>query len=188
MIGKSPVFPGLKIKDVHMDKFVSVLDSILAFANRISALCIFGMAALVLAEIFARSALDYSIKLVWETGSYLLAASWFLAAGFTLRTGGHVRISILTNKLPAAAARIVDIIATMGGTIICSIVWAAILQLFIDSIKFNKASFTPMQTPLWIPQSFVVIGATLLLLTMIVRLCLLLLKKEPDLPFASDEL
>ncbi|MCC8193681.1 MAG: TRAP transporter small permease, partial [Deltaproteobacteria bacterium] len=130
---------------------------------------------------------NYSIKLVWETGSYLLAASWFLAAGFTLRTSGHVRISILTAKLPPALARPMDILATAGGLVICTVVWLAIMQLFIDSVTFNKTSFTPMQTPLWIPQSFVVIGATLLLLTMVARLGLLLLKEEPDLPFASDE-
>ncbi len=171
-----------------MDKFVSALDRVLDFMNNVSAVCIFGMVALVLAEIVARSAFDYSIKLVWETGSYLLAASWFLAAGFTLRTGGHVRISILTSKLSPPRKRQLDIIANTGGLVICTIIWVAVMQLFLDSIKFNKASFTPMQTPLWIPQSFVVLGATLLLLTMIVRLCLLLLKKEPDLPFAADEL
>ena len=171
-----------------MDTFVTRLDRVLAFANKIAALCIFGMAALVLAEITARSFFNYSIKLVWETGSYLLAASWFLAAGFTLRTGGHVRISILTSKLSPLLARRVDIAATVGGLAICTIIWIAVLQLFMDSIKFNKASFTPMQTPLWIPQSFMVIGATLLLLTMIVRLCLLFQKKEPDQAFATDEL
>ena len=170
-----------------MDTIISTFDRILAAANKIAAACIFMMAGLILAEIFCRVALDYSIKLVWETGSYLLAASWFLAAGFTLRTEGHVRINIITSRLSPAAQRILDIVATLGGLWIAGILWASLVQLLMDSIIFNKSSFTPMQTPLWIPQTVMVVGATLFLLTMIARLCLLLLKKEPNLPFASDD-
>ena len=170
-----------------MDKFVSALDNVLVFANKLAAMCIFSMAILILLEILARTVFNYSIKFVWEMGAYLLAASWFLAAGFTLRTSGHVRICILTSKLSPQVARRFDIFATLGGLLVCSLIWVAVLQLFLDSIKYGKTSFTPLQTPLWLPQSTMVIGATLLLLAMIARLYLLLSNKEPDLPFATDE-
>ncbi len=170
-----------------MKKIVALLDKILLCANALAAVCISGMVIIVLAEIIARAAFDYSIKMAWETGSYLLAASWFLAAGFTLRTSGHVRINVLTSKLSPSTLHLVEIFATCIGLVVCGTIWASLVQLCYDSIKFNKVSFTPMQTPLWIPQSIVALGATLLLLTMIVRLCLLMMKEETEKPFVSNE-
>lgn len=170
-----------------MDRIVVALDRVLEVANRIAAFSILVMAALILTEIFCRVALDYSIKLVWETGTYLLAASWFLAAGYTLRTGGHVRIALLAGKLSTSGKRFLDIVATLGGIWICGVLLASLVQLFTDSIKYNKHSFTPMQTPLWIPQLFVVIGAVLLLLAMAARLWLLLRRENPDLPFSTEK-
>ena len=162
------------------------MDRVTRALHALAAACMIGMCLLTLSEITARSLFDRSLSFVWETGSYLLGASWFLAAPYTLRTDGHVRVSLINQQLGERGSRILDFLATAAGIVITVVLFVSLSQLTFDSIKYGRTSFTPMQTPLFIPQAVLAVGMFFMTLQMIMRLFLLMTGLQPDIPLEAS--
>ena len=60
---------------------------------------------MILSEIAARSLFNISISFAWEYSAYAMGVAMFGGAAFTLRTGGHIRVSLLGSRLPPAASQ-----------------------------------------------------------------------------------
>jgi TRAP-type C4-dicarboxylate transport system permease small subunit len=163
-----------------------ILDNITFKLNGLSSICIGIITIFILAEIIARKFFNYGFLFVLEVSSYLLATSWFLSAAYTLRTDGHVRVNVLTSVLKTnRAARILDILATILGIVLCLIFFRAVFILATDSYFFHKTSFSPLRAPLYIPQTFIAIGMFFMLIQMIMRLMLLIINEKPDIDLKS---
>lgn len=106
-----------------------------------------------------------STRVTDEISGYILvlAGTWGMA--YTLRTEGHVRIDVLLPFMGRKLRTFVDFIAsiTMGffALVICWKSWV----LVIDSIDTGITSSTYLLTPLYIPQTILSVGFTLLAIT-----------------------
>ena len=172
----------MKNKIIAMSK---IIDNFSAKLNGLSSTFIAIITIFILAEIIARKFFNYGFMFVLEVSSYLLAASWFLSAAYTLRTNGHVRVNLFINILNDRVSRIIDIVATILGIGLCVVLFRAVFILASDSFFFQKTSFSPLRAPLYIPQSFIAFGMFLMLLQMIMRLLLLLINEKPDIDLKS---
>lgn len=172
----------MKDKIVAFSKF---LDKITFKLNELSGLLIAAIVVFILIEIVTRKVFNCSFYFVLEVTTYMLATSWFLAAPFTLRTDGHIRIDIISTIIKGKHFfRYVDIIANIIGIIICYFVFLAVFRLSSDSFFLRKTSFSPLRAPLYISQLFIAIGTLLMLIQMITRL-LLLVNEKPDIDMKS---
>ena len=106
-----------------------------------------------------------STRVTDEISGYILALAGTWGMAYTMRTEGHVRIDVLLPFMGRKLRAFVDFIAsfTMGffAVVVCWKSWA----LVIDSIDTGITSSTYLLTPLYIPQSILAIGFTLLALT-----------------------
>jgi TRAP-type C4-dicarboxylate transport system permease small subunit len=93
----------------------------------------------------------------------------FLAASYTMRTGGHVRVSLLSQSIPPAIAHMLDILATLIGTAIAIFLAYSLILFAYQSGVTGRTSPTIDETPLVIPQGVIAFGAALLALQMVVR-------------------
>ena len=169
----------MKEKVIALSK---ILDNITFKLNGLSCICIVIIAVFVLAEIIARKFFNYGFLFVLEVSTYLLAVSWFLSAGYTLRTNGHIRVNVLGSIIKSErAAKFIDILATIIGIIITFLFFRAVLMLVSDSYFLQKTSFSALRAPLYIPQTFITIGMLFMLLQMIMRLLLLFFDENPDI-------
>ncbi len=106
-----------------------------------------------------------STRVTDEISGYILvmAGTWGMA--YTLRTEGHVRIDVLLPYMGRKLRTIIDFIAsiTMGffALVVCWKSWV----LVIDSIDTEITSSTYLLTPLYIPQTMLSLGFTLLAIT-----------------------
>ena len=164
-----------------------IVDNLSIKLHKMGGFCLVIIAVLIGAEIIGRNLFGYSFSIVWEGGAYFLGASWFLSAAYTLRTGGHIRITLFSQILGEKRSWLLDLFASAMGVVICSIFFTALLQMTISSLSLHKTSFTPMQTPLFIPQAIFTLGMFMMLLQMIMRLILLLFKETPDISFEKSE-
>ena len=57
------------------------------------------MSGLVFSEVVLRSIFTRSTLIADEIASYLLAMVSFFALGYTLRTGGHIRVTLFFNQV-----------------------------------------------------------------------------------------
>ena len=95
-----------------VDAMRRVLDGL---ARSVCALTIGGVVAIVAAQVFARHVLNDSIGWADESSRLLFVWSIFLAIPVAIRTGNHIGIELLTDRLPprarAALARPVTALA-----------------------------------------------------------------------------
>lgn len=146
----------------------------------VSAACLGSMTVLMLAEVVARNFLSQSLTFSWEFSGYLMGAAFFFGAAYTLRTGGHVRVSVLSETVPPIVAKVLEYVTTLVGLVVVGFLAYALFDLAQTTFSRGVRSFTPMETPLIIPQGVLVLGALLLFLQMVARLIRLLRGEEPD--------
>jgi TRAP-type C4-dicarboxylate transport system permease small subunit len=157
-----------------------LIDTVSRYAGYAAALMICGIAALVLTEIVCRNVFNISLTFAWDFSAYMMAGAIFCGAAYTLRTGGHVRVSLLTHNVPPIMARGIDFLATVFGLAITGFAAYALILFAWQSFNTGRTSSTIDATPLVYPQGVIAFGITLLALQMLVRLVRLIIGEAPE--------
>jgi TRAP-type mannitol/chloroaromatic compound transport system permease small subunit len=109
-------------------------------------------------EMVSRKLFAFSLQGVDEVGGYTLAIVGAIGFSYTLVTRGHTRIDFLVGKLPLRARSVLNVLAmvTLAGMAVFAVLrgWVVLSE----SIEFQSRSTTPLQTPIWIPQSLWLLG------------------------------
>jgi TRAP-type C4-dicarboxylate transport system permease small subunit len=163
-----------------MRNTLGVLDSVCKAAAVFAAILTLSIAAVIISEIFARSVFNISFSFAWEYSAYAMGVAMFCGAAFTFRTGGHIRISLLSAALPKKSAHNLDILCTITGTFFSGFISFALCQLAWSSFVSGSTSPSITATPLIIPQGLIALGAVLLTLQLIARLLRLFTGEEPE--------
>ena len=112
-------------------------------------------------EIIARKLFNHSLQGVDEIGGYALAISASIGFGYATITRAHTRIDLLLMRLPLACRVMLHQLASLVLLAVASGFFWFGLRTLRQSISYNSISTTPLQTPLWIPQSIWVFGLAL---------------------------
>ena len=163
-----------------MRRILVLIDDIGRYSAYLAAMLVVGIAVLILAEIFSRNVLNISLSFSFEFSAYFMATAIFLAAAFTMRTGGHVRVSILSSAVPPQVARLVDVVATIIGTVVAIILAYAMISFAWKAGITGWTSATIDETPLVIPQGIMAFGALMLALQMIARVIRMIMGDEVE--------
>ena len=163
-----------------MRRILVLIDDIGRYSAYLAAMLVVGIAVLILAEIFSRNVLNISLSFSFEFSAYFMATAIFLAAAFTMRTGGHVRVSILSSAVPPQVARLVDVVATIIGTVVAIILAYAMISFAWKAGITGRPSGTIDETPLVIPQGIMAFGALMLALQMIARVIRMIMGDEVE--------
>lgn len=149
-----------------------MLDLIYGAALVASAGALVAIAVLVFAQIGGRildrvliaaggKAIGFQVPSLAEIGGFLFVGAAFLALPATLRAAGHVRVTMLAQALPEAAARLVTVIVLAAGLALALFAaWHSGVQAQ-DSWAFSSVSFGMVRVPLWIPQGVMTLGLAL---------------------------
>lgn len=137
------------------------LDGIYTAAGVLAALCLIAILALILLQMLARwtgevfpGAPDYA--------GYAMAAASFLAFANALNKGSHIRVSILLNALGTRARFWMEVWCFAIGSAVAWYMSYYIYRMLGFAIKFNDVSQGQDATPLWIPQTPMLLGAVIL--------------------------
>lgn len=145
------------------------LDRLYMFSGVLSALCILSICLVVSAQVFLNLlakvggyALTFSIPSYVEFAGFSFASASFLALASTLRSGGHVRVSLIISKLHPRARWGVELATlALGAAVSAYATWYSVL-LVHESFLFNDVSSGSVRIPLWIPQLPMAFGLALL--------------------------
>ncbi|MEM8686525.1 MAG: TRAP transporter small permease [Pseudomonadota bacterium] len=112
---------------------------------------------------------------------YAMAASSFFALAYTFREGGHIRVVMLRNALSGKPRYLLEAwCLSVASFFSCYLAWFLIRMTWF-SYDFGEKSEGADATLLWIPQSLVAFGATVMALTMVHALVNTVLTGTPDL-------
>lgn len=109
--------------------------------------------ALILAEIAMRRVAGRGLGGADEISGYVMAGIAAWGFSYALVERAHVRIDVLTGRLPPAGRCVFDLVALAGLTIVAGFVTAYGWRVLGTSLARGSRANTPLETPLWIPQS-----------------------------------
>ena len=150
-----------------MKTVIRFIEKISDWSATISAVMLGLMSVMILVEIFLWNLFQKTTLIADEYSAYGLAAIIFLGSGYCLKEKGHIRIPIILNLLPDKPTRVITFIATVISTVFMGYIWWYLFKMVQSTIRYNSTSGTLTNTPLWIPQSIMLIGAACFLLQMI---------------------
>lgn len=138
-----------------------LLDFIYTSAGIAAALCLIAILVLIVLQMLARwtgevfpGAPDYA--------GYAMAAASFLAFANALMKGSHIRVSLVLNAVGEGVRRWLEIWCFAVATAVAWYVTYFVWRMIGFAIKFNDVSQGQDATPLWIPQSAMLVGSVIL--------------------------
>lgn len=119
------------------------------------------------------------------TGFFLAAAS-FLALAHTIRQGAHIRVTLFISHLPDSIARPLEYLCIAVAATISVYFSYYTAVLVRESYQFHDLSSGMIAVPLWIPQTAMLIGLTILSIALIDEFIGLIRGRTPS--YAATEL
>ena len=137
---------------------LAFLASIVSAAFVILTLCVTGF------SVFRRYVLGTPLTWSDELSGFLVVAIVMLGAAEVLRKNEHISVDILTGRMVGRQRWLVELWSNISVVIIAGVIVVSGFQAVQFSRKIGVYSDGYLEAPLWIPQSFLVAGAGLLLL------------------------
>ncbi len=133
-----------------------------------------------ISSLLTGSAIGLTIPSYADFTGYFLAASSFLALAYTLREGGHIRVSLVINSFSPGLRRITEIwCLSLASCITLFFTWYC-FTLTRESFTYNDLSPGMIAVPIWIPQSTLLLGLILLSVALIDELTQVLRGNLPN--------
>ncbi len=154
-----------------LKKIVIIIEKITdIISGYLPGVLIFLLMLMLLGEVLTRYILRSPLSIAEEMGGYLLVSITFAGLAYTWKERGHVRVSLVFNRLPHKVARSVRFITLIMATVFTLPLIKACYDLLSDSLLFESRSGSWLRTPLVYPQTILLIGSVLLFLQLIAEI------------------
>ncbi len=150
-----------------MNRIVRLTETVSNWAAWVSAVLLGLMTVLILVEILLWNTIEKTTLIADEYSAYGLAAIIFLGSGYCLKEKGHIRITLVLGLLPEKLARLITCTATGVTTLFMGYLWWRLFKMVASTFRYQTTSGTLTNTPLWVPQTLMLIGAACFLLQFI---------------------
>lgn len=162
------------------------LDLLYAASGALAALCLAGIAILMLAQAAGRE-FGLLIRGADDITAWLCAAAAFLALGHTFRHGELVRVGLWLDMLGARARWYAEIVALGITTAFVGYMAWAVTRFVYQSWQFNEVAQNLIKIPIWIPQMSLVIGVLIFLIAVLDEFAAVLRKQKPAYQLAEEQ-
>lgn len=144
---------------------VRILDRIAGFGVWIGGICLLVSSSLIAADLLLRKFAGWSMGGADEIAGYVLAIVSAWAFPVTLLRRSHIRVDVLYTHMSQPVRIALDLFAMACLALFVGVLTFHAWQALLDSILFKSVSNTPLQVPLWIPQSLWFAGYVFFLVT-----------------------
>ena len=171
-----------------MRAFQTVVFTLSRLASGFSCVLLVAMVVHINVEIVLRTFFDTSTFVLEEVVAYEMAAMAFLALGYTLETGGLIRVTLLLSAIDPwpRLRRAVEVLCAA----ITLTAFALPIVFFWRSIRAaytrGYTTGTILNLPQWIPETFVLVGLVLFWVQLLAY-TLRVINGEVDLATADSE-
>jgi len=167
-----------------------LLDALYLYSGVIAALFIMAIVAVVFAQVclnltdkiysaFAGRAIGLTIPSYSDFTGFFLAAASFFALAYTLRSGGHIRVTLITGLMPPRMRSIFEALALFVGLAMAGYATFYMFDLIHETVEFGDMTSGIVSIPLWIPQMPVLVGLAILTIALADEFILVLRGKSP---------
>jgi C4-dicarboxylate transporter DctQ subunit len=146
--------------------FVKLLRGVSSCGSTAAKFCIVTMMSLVGIDVFCRYVLNEPLLWIDEINGFLVVAVGFLGAAETLRQEKHINIEVITDRLKPRQELWLKMVTSMISTVFLSIFCVHCTVMVYLSFVRGVTTPSVLLSPLWIPQTVMLIGAVMLTLQM----------------------
>ena len=132
----------------------------------LSAFCLIGMTVLMLLEVILRGVFNGTTEHSDELVGYLLVGISFLSLALCQSRGAFHRVEMVQMRLGPRGKAVSALVFDLLSFAYIALTDWYFLQFVISSYTRDAAAPTMLATPLWIPETAMVVGAALLLVTL----------------------
>jgi TRAP-type C4-dicarboxylate transport system permease small subunit len=164
----------IEIKEVAPDGAVHLIDNVSSgpgpvekASEALCAILLIAMIILIGAEAMARNAFATSLQVTDEIGGYLLVATTFLSMSVAEAHGAFHRVELVQARLGQSARLVSQIVFDLMSLVASALITWQLARLVINSWRSEDVAPTPLQTPLWMPETTMAIGMFLLCLALV---------------------
>ncbi len=141
-----------------------------------------------LSGLLTGSAIGLTIPSYADFTGFFLAAASFLALAYTLRTGGHIRVTLILTRLNEKLRHIFEIWSLLFCSTVAVYFTCYTFLLIRESYTYNDLSSGMIAVPIWIPQSTMLIGLIVLSIALIDELISVIRGNKPGYADAGESL
>lgn len=138
----------------------SIVERACDLASRV---VLVGMVVIIAAEVIARL-FHYSFEVVDELGGYLFVALTFLSIPVALMGGAIHQVEFVLSKLSRQRRAVFGAAFSLLSLAFCGVMLWQLTRLVLRSRASDVRASTVLDTPLWVPQSLMVIGMAALII------------------------
>jgi TRAP-type C4-dicarboxylate transport system permease small subunit len=162
------------------------LDRLYLASGALGAIFVALICVLMVAQSVGRE-LGIRTGAVNDVVAWFCAAASFFAMAHAFKHGDFVRVTLLMEKLPAHARRVLEIVCLSIASVSVAYLafWAN--KFTYDSYTFNEVAQGLLPIPIWIPQASFAIGSILLLIAVVDELVIVLRGGKPSYVVAVEE-
>lgn len=117
--------------------------------------------------VFGGTAVGFLVPSLAEIAGFLLGAATFLALAGTLAAGVHIRVNLVTERLPERARDLLDGIVSFVAAGLSAYAAYALSGFAWRSYQYNDVSYGMVQVPLALPQAVMAFGLIVLTLALL---------------------
>lgn len=138
-------------------------DRVETFFTWLACAALFLMTVLTTADAFLRYLFNAPLQGVEEaTVEFFMPALVYFAVSHIFRTGGHVRITLVSDRLPARVQRALWCAFDLLTAALFALIAWGLLQRTLNAYRMNEYSTSPLNYLIWPSFAVVAIGSTLL--------------------------
>ena len=142
------------------------LDALYLGAAWMAALFMIGVLAMVLLSIVSRL-MGFHVPGTDAYAGYAMAGAGFMALAHTLKSGEHIRVTLIIGRLQGGARRGLELWALSVACVLAGLLAFYAWRLAWQSHQFHDISTGTDATPLWIPQILMGLGCSVLLIALL---------------------
>lgn len=169
--GKGPAKSATAEAIAAFQRFVDLLALAGAY---LAAACLIAMVLLVLAEISTGllsrviPSMPSGIRFAWEYSAYLMGSAFMFGGALSLRSGMQLRVELLLRAGQGRFERPLEIFSSLVGAIFLGVLAWSLAAFTLQSWSSSQVSGDTL-TPLWIPQSALLLGTVIFALQAFAR-------------------
>lgn len=143
---------------------------------------------IILRELRAAGIIGFNWQFVAEWSTYMVMLVVFWALAYTLRTDGHITVSLLVQRFPHRARNVLALLtATVSEVVLVYMLYRGIQWMELSIDRNIRSSVSIYKTPVWIPNLFIVIGLSLFALAILLHIVRLALEIATGPSKPADE-
>jgi TRAP-type C4-dicarboxylate transport system permease small subunit len=146
-----------------------VIGRVARSAATLAGTAVLAIVALITYDVAMRFFFEQPQLFVDEVASFLELLVIFGGLAYTFRTGGHVRVDLVTTHLPRRARGVLRAISLVLGLVFLGVVMWPTVQSALTAYRYGRVSAV-MLYPLWLPMLLIPLGLALLAAAMVAAL------------------